>query len=128
MLEVSRIATIGGDNCPVVGEYTSLFSSHIDHWLNGYDHSRLEKLIGLALLNIVKHLWVFVHTATNAVSTVLAHYREACRFNIVLYRPTDMVQSIARTSCRDTPIERLLRHLEQALHLRRDGAYRYGDG
>src|SRR5256885_13850063 len=72
--------------------YTTLFRSHVDHWLNGNHHTRFQHNIRIAWLNVVENLWVFVHTTTYTMPSILTHHREACRLHILLYGTTNMVQ------------------------------------
>src|ERR1017187_2252052 len=52
--------------------------------------------------------------------TIMAHHRKARGLDILLYRPTDILNTIACPRRRDTTVECIFRDLEQALHLLRN--------
>src|SRR5436309_8279222 len=118
MLKMSGVAAIDDDHGPVISQDTSLLRSHNDHWLDGNNHTWLQCIDWVSLLNIVQDLGILVHTTTDTMATILANYRETSCLNILLNRPADITGTISGTSRSDAMVKRIFCHFQQSLYFR----------
>src|SRR5579875_134764 len=112
VLEVGAVAAVVGHGGPSILQDVDSGPAGVDHRFDCQHHPGLQPgaFAGVAE---VRHLWVFVHAAANAVTNKLADHAKSLSFADPLHRGGDITQPSARLALPNGLLERMPGHVEQ---------------
>ena len=96
---------------PAITAYARFTSPHVNHRLNCQHHANL-KLYAAMRAPIIRHIGVFVHMATNAMSHIIANNAISLRLGDALNGMANITEMIASTRSREARPHAFLSSLE----------------
>ena len=119
MLKMSAGLSVGRQDGPAISELAYPSGTHIDHGLNGHDHS-ICKFLSPSAFTVVRHLRRFVQFTTQPVANEFPDHSVSVILTILLNGISHISDPVAQAELANPDIQGFFRDTQQFFGFRRN--------